>query len=156
MKCHRYFRKCITPILLCVVDGAYLAIFSCFHFVYLTPRKHPTPSITTVNGAHIRLQHKLSPGHGDRGGRSHGQETSPDGNMPLSSPERQHGDTRPICAIHPHRAVDVVSDAAAPTAGGLTGTDMPSDGRMNVQDDGVVPRVSTEDSIVSLRRMMSS
>ena len=62
----------------------------------------------------------------------------------MSSPERQHGDSRPICAIHSHRAVDVASHAAAPTAGGLTGTDMPSDGRMNIQDDGVVPGVSTE------------
>ena len=46
--------------------------------------------------------------------------------------------------------MDVVSDAAAPAIVGPPGIDMPSDGRMNIQDDGVVPGVRTEDSIVSL------
>ena len=71
------------------------------------------------------------------------------------SPELQHGDTRPICTIHSHRAVDVVFNAAAPTAGGLPGPDMPSDGPTNIQDDGVIPTVSVEDDFVFLRQVMS-
>ena len=66
---------------------------------------------------------------------------------PSPSPKRQHGDTGMIRAIHSHRAVDVVSDAAAPAIVGPPGIDMPLDGRMIIHDNGVVYTLGAEGSI---------
>ena len=63
---------------------------------------------------------------------------------PSPSPKRQHGDTGMIRAIHSHRAVDVVSDAAAPAIVGPPGIDMPSDGRMIIHDNGVISTLNLE------------
>ena len=79
-----------------------------------------------------------------------GQETSRNDNAPSPSLERQHGDKRTIHAIHAHRIADVISHAAVPATNGFPDTDMPSDWRTIVHDDGVAPGVSAENSIVSL------
>ena len=62
----------------------------------------------------------------------------------------QRGNGSAIRAARSRRAVGIISDAVTPTAVGPAGIGMPSEARIIIKDDGVVPGVGVEDGIVSL------